>query len=234
VVETAFGKEVAKSVVWGARSLQRKATRSNPQIVDAYNAANNIKRLHLGCGYRVIDGWLNADLRPRTDEVLQFDATKTFPLPDNHFDFVYSEHMIEHIPYAAGMSMVAECFRVLRPGGRLRLATPDLQFLLDLKTDKPSELQQRYIDWSCNTFLPEVTKPSAAFAINAFVRNWGHTFIYDKETLAETLAGAGFTDVVHHKINESSNPELADLESGDRMPDGFLELESQLIEAVKP
>jgi predicted SAM-dependent methyltransferase len=53
------------------------------------------------------------------------------------FDYVFSEHMIEHVSYAEGLLMLRECLRVLKPGGRIRIATPSLEVLLDLY--KPSK-----------------------------------------------------------------------------------------------
>jgi methyltransferase family protein len=42
------------------------------------------------------------------EDILHLDATKPFGLPDNSFDFVFSEHMIEHISYIDAMSMLRE------------------------------------------------------------------------------------------------------------------------------
>ncbi len=228
------GRDTAKKMYWELRSLQRKATRANAKILDRYDANHSEKKLHIGCGFRVLDGWLNVDLHPRKPEVLELDATQTFPLPSDHFDFVYSEHMIEHVPFAAGSVMLSECFRVLQPGGKFRLATPDLRYLFDLFNEPLTDLQQQYIDWSCETFIPEAPEPAPSFVFNAFVRMWGHTFIYDQETLKAALDAAGFVEVVEKEILESDEPSLSGLEFTDRMPEGFLKLESQIFEASKP
>ena len=47
------------------------------------------------------------------------------PFPDGHFHLVYTRHVIEHVPDNLGM--VKELARVLRPGGRLYLETPDVR-----------------------------------------------------------------------------------------------------------
>jgi len=227
-------KNAVKTTYWGFRSLQRKANRTNTKIAEKYDSSHDVNKLHIGCGYRILTGWLNADLRPRTEEVFQFDATKKFPLPSNHFQFVYSEHMIEHIPFSEGSVMLSECFRVLRPGGKIRLATPDVRYLFSLFDSEPTELQQRYINWSCEKFVPEAPSPSASFVFNAFVRKWGHTFIYDQKTLQAALERAGFVEIVKNEISTSNEPALSELEFIDRMPEGFLELESQIFEASKP
>ena len=66
---------------------------------------------------------------------MYLDATQTFPLPDCSFDYIFSEHMIEHVTYQNGKRMILECYRVLKPGGLLRISTPDLSFLVDLYKD---------------------------------------------------------------------------------------------------
>ena len=64
--------------------------------------------------------------------VYQLDVTKPFPFQSGIFDAVFSERMIEHIPYLAGRSTLQECFRVLKAGGMIRISTPNLHFLIDL------------------------------------------------------------------------------------------------------
>jgi SAM-dependent methyltransferase len=46
-------------------------------------------------------------------------------LPDNSVDGIFSAHLVEHLPYQVVLSLIQQSFRVLRPGGRLLLATPD-------------------------------------------------------------------------------------------------------------
>jgi hypothetical protein len=69
--------------------------------------------------------------------------------------------------------------------------------------------------------------------INNYVRDWGHQFIYDFETLKFLLLDVGFVDVVECKILNSDHDTLESLEHVDRHPDGFLELESLIVECKK-
>jgi predicted SAM-dependent methyltransferase len=148
---------------------------------------------------------------------------------------VFSEHMIEHVGWAAGQSMLRECRRVLRPGGRIRLATPDLAFLIDLyRTDK-TDIQRRYVEWSARTH--ELGAPGAldTFVINHFFRAWGHRFIYDFDALRLALESAGFSGVVRSAVGSSDDPALRGLERhGDAIPPEFNLLETLVVEAVRP
>src|SRR5688500_2440993 len=93
------------------------------RLIETYFRTHGVKRLHLGCGGNILDGWLNCDLRPRSNEIVQLDATEAFPFPDEQFTYVFSEHMIEHVPFGDGAAMLAESYRVLRRGGKIRIST---------------------------------------------------------------------------------------------------------------
>jgi predicted SAM-dependent methyltransferase len=156
------------------------------------------------------------------------DATKPFRLQDSSFDFVFSEHMIEHISYFDAMSMLRECHRVLRSGGRIRISTPDLTFLVNLLAD---EKQKNYIKWAAtNNRVPYAID---TFVINNFFRDWGHQFIYDEKTLRAALRDAGFTNVIECNLQSSESKDLCNLENERRMPENFLELETFTIEGMK-
>ena len=206
------------------------------EILRRYFSQPTTPKLHIGCGTHVLPGWLNADsyIQDPTLPVCRFDAAQRFPFADETFAYVFSEHMIEHISYSAGRHMLSECLRVLRPGGVLRLSTPDLDFLLDLRRPDKSPLQLEYIRWAAETNTPGVPDPTnEVFLINNFVRDWGHTFIYDEKTLVQSLQATGFRQLRKCGLQESSVECLRNLENESRMPPGFLRLESMVFEATK-
>ncbi len=190
--------------------------------------------LQIGGSSDVKEGWLNTDLFPPTETVLQLDATKTFPVPDRCFDYVYSQHMIEHISFEDGCFMLRECYRVLKPGGVVRIATPAIEFLINLFSPDRSRIEDAYIAWAIQAFAPDALAILPAFVMNNFVRAWGHTFIYDRPTLRLALERAGFMDVTERDLNESPCPALRDLENEKRMPPGFLRLETLIFEGTRP
>lgn len=192
-----------------------------------------MKKLHLGCGGHVLPGWLNTDLRPRSSEVVKLDATAPFPFDSGSFDYVFSEHMIEHVTHAQGLGMLKECRRVLRAGGKLRVATPDLAFLIDLYREPKTPLQLDYIGWATQRFIPSAPGSMDTFVINNFVRDWGHQFIYDEKVLRLSMQTAGFEAIVRCELSRSEDAELRDLEREERMPPGFLRLESMVLEGRK-
>lgn len=88
--------------------------------------------LHIGCGNRYIPSFVHIDVRefPHVDYVSPADKLDMFA--DNTVDLIYSCHMLEHIPRHDVHAVLAEWYRVLRPGGILRLAVPDFEKIVEV------------------------------------------------------------------------------------------------------
>lgn len=202
-------------------------------VIETYLQQPGVRKLHLGCGGNLLSGWLNTDLEPGSPNIARVDLTERLPFEDACFDYMFSEHVIEHLSYSQGLGMLCECHRVLRPGGRIRISTPDLAFLVGLYAAEKSDVQWRYIDWATASFIRKAPVIADTFVINNFVRDWGHTFIYDEKVLRVSLYKAGFRAVTRCALNDSSDENLCNLENEERMPPGFLRLETFTLEASK-
>ena len=84
------------------------------------------RRLNLGCGSRFRHDWTNVDV-VAGHGVLAHDLRDPLPFADGTFDFVYHSHVLEHFRFRDAPAFLAECRRVLRPGGVMRVAVPDLE-----------------------------------------------------------------------------------------------------------
>ncbi|HUZ06594.1 MAG TPA: methyltransferase domain-containing protein [Candidatus Paceibacterota bacterium] len=94
--------------------------------------------INLGCGGRFHPDWVNADIAPRDPSVLRCDLSQRLPFPDNVFDAVYHSNVLEHIRRDDALPFMRECLRVLKPGGILRVAVPDLERICKLYLEKLS------------------------------------------------------------------------------------------------
>ena len=215
-----------------ARRLRRRLLQTDNRIRNDYLRNNEEPKLHIGGGWRLLDGWLNGDIE-LVPGVMFMDATQRFPLADESFQLVFTEHMIEHIPYEKAEFMLRDCYRVMRKGGVIRVATPDFAAIVGLYREDLSDIQRRYLSWFSETFLPRNHRCSAVSSINAHFRLWGHQFIYDEETLGNALCAAGFTSVQRRRLGESEHAALKDLEHTQRYPEGLLDFESMALEAYK-
>lgn len=194
-----------------------------------------MRNLHIGCGANRLPGWFNTDGGVISKDVAYLNATRRLPFEDGSLRYIFTEHMIEHISFAAGLRLMKECFRVLEPGGKLRISTPDLDKLIALNQGDLSGVEQAYVDYIIS-IMPGAVGRHAAYAINGAVRFWGHTFIYDRKVLNAALAEAGFTEIVVREPGESDDPELRGVEHhGAMYPDPrFNNIESIVVEATKP
>jgi predicted SAM-dependent methyltransferase len=226
------GSDAAHSFVIRAHRLRRNILRSDERLRNDYLQNTTKPKLHIGGGWHRLNGWLNADIE-LIPGVMRMDATQRFPFSDETFQYVYTEHMIEHVPYQKGVYMLQECHRVLRNGGVIRVITPNLAAIVGLYSGDVCADQQRYVSWFCQTFVPQECPPNAVSAINAMFRLWGHQFIYDEKTLADSMRAAGFSPVTRSLLGDSGHPDLQNLGNERRYPWGLLNFESLTLEGRK-
>jgi len=87
------------------------------------------KYLNLACGdfYITNNNWVNLDWYPHSKYVKQTNLLEKLRFKDETFEVVYTSHFIEHIPRENLDFVLRECFRVLKPGGVIRIVVPDLE-----------------------------------------------------------------------------------------------------------
>ena len=164
--------------------------------------------LHIGAGPKTLDGWLNSDL---ISGDIHLDLERTLPLPDASIAYAFGEHVIGSLSEQATMRLLSELHRVLRPGGVLRLTTPDLEKLIAIYRDENPVVARddytRYLD-------EETGKPHATRCqlFNDLVRLWGIRYTYDEEDLSRRLRETGFADIERVEPSESLHPALRGLE----------------------
>jgi predicted SAM-dependent methyltransferase len=173
-------------------------------------------RLHLGAGDHRLEGWFNVDLvRSSAVDVLANGAS-ALPFRDRAAAFIHSEDLLEHLDLEGGRTLLAECFRVLRPGGVLRLLTPDLERLIHAVYQRRDP---RHLRWCAE----RLSADGPCEALNMHLRmNGEHRFVYDQDRLREALEGLGFS-VKRVRWNRSSHPELRFLDLRDFGLNLFLE-----------
>jgi SAM-dependent methyltransferase len=215
------------------------------KLISNYIRTHTVRKLQLGAGsaykYPEFAGWLNTDLEPLENEAF-LDATRPFPIPNETFHIVFSEHLVEHLTYRDGLLMMKESFRVLKPGGKIRIATPDLAVLVQLfREDKTAEMKS-YIEGKLAqddfTQPPPKTISPECVILNAELNpggdNTGHKFVYDAKTLRESLALAGFRDIRQYSPGESDDPELRGLELRHKsVHQAINDYETMVFQAVK-
>lgn len=223
---------IARPIQRWRRSRREQAT---ARALTAYMAAHPVRKLHLGCGTIQLPGWFNTDFFLQSPGALFLDATSRFPIADSSFDYVFHEQMLEHVTYLQGLEMLRECRRILKPGGKVRIATPKLDVVLGLFAPKRTPAQERYIRLVIDSLPPGERVYDPCFVLNNLMHNYGHLFVYDAASLRRSLLEAGFKEPVGCEVGESPEAALRGLESHDQViGDEWNRFETMVVEAEKP
>ncbi len=174
-------------------------------------------RLHLGCGTVRLAGWINVDREGRPD--LALDVRRPLPFADGAARLIYHEHLMEHLTLEEGRRCLRDWFRVLAPGGTLRIATPDLEYLVERY--RGAWREQAWLALPEYAFIE-----TRAEMMNVAFRWWDHRYLYDGEELERRMREAGFGAIRRCAFGESPTPGLTGLET---RPDSTL-----ILEGVRP
>jgi predicted SAM-dependent methyltransferase len=133
---------------------------------------------------------------------------------------VYGEHFIEHLELGGAISFLQNAFKALRPGGKIRLSTPALEWVLATHFDLESK--------------DDELRVHQTFATNRAFHGWGHQFLYSQPLLKNLVASIGFEDVRFFPYGESNDSRLTNMErhGGFRVSKGFPSV--WIVEATRP
>ena len=169
--------------------------------------------INLGSGHWKLDGWINVDIDRQSRPDVCADLSATLPFRDRCADLMHTEDFIDQLDIHGAARLLRECHRILRPGGVLRVLTPDLERLARLYREGQDRLKRL---WREEVGIDLVTG-TAGEIFNLGMRFAGHTFLYDGETLSALAAACGF-EARREDFRQSRVPELRglDLRSPDR------------------
>ena len=206
-----------------------------PGIAREYLATHSIRKLQIGAGRVDYAGWLNTDIDPGPGETY-LDLTKRFPDPDASLQYIFGEHVIEHLSYEDGLAMLRECYRVLAPGGTIRLATPNLLKYLQLFREPKTAEVENYLNAKLRWHQWPQTSHRELTILNFEMRSFGHQFVYDPGGLSERLEQAGFRRMTEFPPGESDDPQLRGIEARHNTLDLRMlnDYETMVIQAGKP
>jgi predicted SAM-dependent methyltransferase len=153
--------------------------------------------LNIGCGPNVIPGYTNIDRRAIPEHnVQEVDIRGGLPFEEGAFDIVYSSHCLEHFYwYELKGTILPEIMRVLKTGGTLRLALPDIKKTADQYEGHPM-------------LLPGIIFGGGTW-VEAPIDHDTHHFGWDYHTLMGMFKALKMEDIREWKSEEY--PELADV-----------------------
>jgi len=164
-------------------------------------------KVHFGCGYHKLEGWINIDIQKSCRPDLVADLTQNLPFKAHSVDHIHSEDFLDQIEVKDAYHFLQECFRILKIDGVMRLLTPNLH-----------EFARRYLKgdkgliplWNKEVGIPLRTH-TLCEVFNLGMRLLGHRFLYDEATLKMMLRECGFEPkMVSYQV--SQEPELRGLD----------------------
>lgn len=151
-------------------------------------------KLHIGCGHRYIPGFIHIDARklPHVDYVTPADKLDMFQ--DNSVDLIYACHILDHLGRSEVDVVLKEWYRILVPGGILRIAVSDFEKLAEVYM-RTKDLKLLLGPLLGRQDYPENT----------------HYMIFDFQYLSEVLTGAGFKNIRRYDWRRTIHKDYDDL-----------------------
>jgi predicted SAM-dependent methyltransferase len=150
-------------------------------------------KLHLGCGKRYIPKFIHVDLLDLPHINYQESVDNLSIFRDDTIDLIYACHVLEHFPRADVARVLAEWYRVLKPGGVLRLAVPGFEEIV--------AIYQKYHDMS------QIIGP--LMGGQDYQYNF-HYVCFDYSSLARQLMEAGFRHAYRYDWRQTEHADVDD------------------------
>lgn len=180
-------------------------------------------KLHLGCGKRIMPGWVNLDCFAAPGIDFECDFRDPLPFADGVATLIYTEHVLEHLEELDAMMLLRECHRVMRPGAKIRLGVPDLEIFIHAYINR----DEAFFKHASGIGSPMRPLDTPARVINQMARMGGHhRFAWDFETLKSAFESAGFVQIKKGSPGVSEHESLC-------LDDPAHAFETLYIEAIK-
>jgi predicted SAM-dependent methyltransferase len=209
-------------------------TLAPPGEAGAYASRAGLPGLHSGSGVQFFDNCLNTDFLTLIDPsgattepggmylidgsyaYLHHDATKRFPLETDTFHWAYSEHFIEHLEPEMGVRWLRQMRRLTKPGGVIRVSTPDLRKYIAGYVDPDNSFFRVHHEHirELRGVKRRGSPNRPAWMVNQIFFMWGHRWIYDFDELRHAGVEAGYAadSCVERSFGEGQLAEAAALD----------------------
>lgn len=174
--------------------------------------------LNLGCGNVYVPGMINADFFTNRKKDYGMDLRYPFKIPSDSMDGVFSDHTMEHLSYAELQNALSECFRILKPGGTIRIIVPDMSIFVRKYCENDEEW---FATWKTLVLGPQSRakyRPlfTKMFALNFTSSFYFHKTSWDLEVAQLLLTAAGFSEIKECAFMQGTNGLLSDKSNEDR------------------
>lgn len=148
-----------------------------------------MKKLNIGCGAIILDGYTNVDLFHDDPRVVNADLAEPWPFESGTVDEILADDILEHFPPdTLRDDVLPQAYRVLKSGGLLVCRLPDLYRIVE--------------QWQSGKHTDHFT----ALRIHGRQDRPGnlHYFTYTFQTFSDVLVRNGFVDIVRNGSVETN------------------------------
>ncbi len=150
-------------------------------------------KLHLGCGNKHLQGFMNVDARDLPNVDLVDDVKTLSVIGKESVDLIYASHILEHIQRPEYTKVLTRWHEVLKKDGVLRIAVPDIEKVFEHYAEHRDLRKLRGFMWGGQTH-----------AFNYHYCGW------DFKTLKEDLESVGFKDVRRYDWRKTEHANVDD------------------------
>lgn len=164
-------------------------------------------KLNLGSHNKRVEGYTNVDVLDLPNVDIKHDLT-SFPWPFemSSIEEILMQEFLEHIPWRSCQAVIHECYRILQPGGMLKIQVPDIEAMCRMIDEQcwcVPKKAERYEDYkadpNCEICLGKARINPERWHI-AFVGAQKHPYDYHKNIftlngLRNYLEKANFKDI---------------------------------------
>jgi predicted SAM-dependent methyltransferase len=151
--------------------------------------------VNIGCGPKYVAGMINIDGNIFYKKDIWLDVTLGLPFPDSSLKGVYVSHVLEHFSPEQLRNLLAEFYRVLQPGGGVRIVVPSLEYAVRAYQEGEGK---RFPDW------PEKYTSLGGRLNNFLLCSNQHRLMFDFSFLEELLKEARFSRIYREVASHSS------------------------------
>lgn len=146
-------------------------------------------KLHLGCGTKKLEGWVNIDSVKACSPDLVHDITQPLPYPDLSVEAVLAEDLLEHFDKYMRFVVFLEWVRVLKIGGRVTIQVPNFKKILF-----------KYFKFGYDNFVDFIFGENL-WQSRIYIGHFGsHKWGYSDKTLAEFVTTCGIRPLSVEKM----------------------------------
>jgi predicted SAM-dependent methyltransferase len=128
-----------------------------------------------------------------------------WPFEDESVEAIIASAILEHFPREEGIRFLEECYRILQPGGIMRIGVPDLDLFIRCHANQDFKPLGGYRWYRLDTLMGgglEEPYPSMR-----------HYYAYNFDSLDYRLTKIGYTGITRQPFGQSAYPDLVDTDN---------------------